>query len=426
MRPRDLVALLFQATLADLRPGPPVRESLRELPRPFTGARSVLLIAFGKAARPMAEAALAALPSLPVRGLLVPPADDTAPLPPLEVIPGGHPLPDEGSLRAGARALELCASVTAREAVLFLVSGGGSAMFEAPIDVEVTLDELRTLNQALVASGADIAAMNVVRKHCSAVKGGRLALAAAKAAAQLTLAVSDVPAGDLGALASGPSVPDGSTAEQCRKLAAKLQLGPFFPRILRARLEKGLLQPTVPRRNACFERAEHRILLDNPRALDRLLARAEAAGLVAEVDTIDGEPVADAAARLLERLRALKAKHPGARVAVLAGGEVSCPLPAQFGTGGRNQQFALQCALPIEGQPIAVSSAGTDGIDGNSPAAGAVADGSTVTRARALGRDAAAALAAFDAFPLFEALGDALVMGRTGTNVRDLRVLVHE
>jgi hydroxypyruvate reductase len=403
-----------------------VRESLRALPRNFAGARSVLVIAFGKAARPMAEAALAELKSLPLRGLLVPSADDPAPLPPLEVIPGGHPLPDEGSLQAGARALELCSGVGPKDGVLFLVSGGGSSMLEKPIDEEITLEELRTLHAALVRSGADIAAMNVIRKHCSAVKGGRLALAAAKAAGQLTLAVSDVPAGDLGALASGPSVADGSTPEMCRKLAAKLGLGPAFPRILRARLEKGLLQPTVARRNPCFERSEHRILLDNPRALERLHARALAAGLVAEVDATDGEPVADAAVRLLERLRELKGKHRGARVAILAGGEVSCPLPEQHGIGGRNQHFALHCALQIQGQPVAVLSAGTDGIDGGSPAAGALADGTTVQRGAALGRDATTALAAYDSFPFFSALGDALVTGRTGTNVRDLRVLVHD
>lgn len=422
---RQHLRQLFRTTLPDLDPGPRVQAALSAGALPAGQLRSALVIAFGKAARPMATAALAQLTHLPVRGLLVPPEPDDAPLAPLAVIPAGHPLPSAGSLRAGARTLELCRQAGPEDLVLFLVSGGGSALLEAPLDPAVSLAHLRTLHRALVGSGADIAAINVVRKHVSATKGGRLARAAAQAGAQWTLAVSDVPGDDLAALASGPTVPDRSTPADCRAVLDRFGLWEALPPPLHEPARSGNLPPTVPPGDPAFARSHARCLLANADAVAGLRRRAEAAGLlVGAVTDADEQPVAAAAERLLAHLRDLVQQHPGRIVAVVAGGELSCPLPPDPGIGGRNQHFVLECALRIQDRPMAVLSAGTDGIDGNSPAAGAVADGTTVARAAAAGLDARDHLARYDAHALFAALGDAVVTGPTGTNVRDLRLLV--
>jgi hydroxypyruvate reductase len=432
---RQQLRELFVATVGDLD----VRAAMRNSWLVPTDDRT-LLIAFGKAARPMASTAVELLGSDRVRGLVVPPEPDAAPLPPLEVIPGGHPLPTAGSLRAAARALELCRSVAADEDVLFLVSGGGSSMLELPADPRVTLDELRRFYAALVGSGAGIFQINTVRKHMSAVKGGKLAIAARAARFQNTMEICDVPAG--AAVASGPSYPDGSTLAHCQAILTHYRLLDAVPPALRERLARGDLPPNLSLKNELGLRVQITSVLNNGNAQEHARQRLLRAGIECAIDgwddtwhdatdyishfdsSLDELPIAATADRLFAQLRAARAQHPGRPVAVIAGGELSVPLPPQHGIGGRNQQFALACALAIEGQPIAVLSAGTDGIDGNSPAAGAVVDGTTVARARALGLDPVAALANFDAYPLFAALGDAVVTGPTGTNVRDLRLLV--
>lgn len=389
--------------------------------------RRVLLIAFGKAARPMARAALRQLAGATVRGLLVPPLPDGTPLPPLEVIAGGHPLPTAGSVAAAARALELCRSAGGDEQVLFLVSGGGSALLEQPLDPAVPLGELAALYRALIGCGAPIGEVNTVRRHLSAVKGGRLAAAAAAAAELRTLLVADVPArAGLAAIASGPTCPSASTHAGCLRILERHRLLAAVPAALRARLLQGALPPPVPPGHPVFARSRHEVLLANEDGVRALAAAAAADGVHVEMDeATDDWPCERAADHLLARLRALAAERPGGPVAVCAGGELSVRLPPDAGRGGRNQQFALCCALRIAGEPIAVLSGGTDGVDGNSPAAGAVADGTTAARALAAGRDPRGHLRRGDAFPLFEALGDALHTGPTGTNVRDLRLLVH-
>lgn len=415
---------LFAATIGDLDVRKAVQAGVRA--KFFDpGAQRLLVIAFGKAARPMAEGLLAAGPWAAVRGLVVPPEPDEAPLPPFEVIAGGHPLPTAGSRRAAARALELARNVQADETALFLASGGGSAMLELPADPAVTLDELRALYRALVGCGADIAAINTVRRHLSAVKGGRLALAADAARNRCTFAVSDVPQDAPGTLASGPTEPEPTTVAECRAALDRFALWPAVPPALRARLDRGDLVPTVPMQAEIWRRSEIRVVQDPRHARHHLQRRARRAGLLVVQDqTVDDWPCERAADHLLAHLQRLRRAHPGRAVAILSGGELSVPLPPAPGTGGRNQQFALHCARRIRGQPIAVLSAGTDGIDGNSPAAGAVVDGTTCARARALGRSVHDALQRFDAHPLLAALGDTVTTGPTGTNVRDLRLLV--
>jgi len=422
---RQRLQALFRAVVADLDPRAATAAALRgRFPDP--AAVRLLAIAFGKAARPMAEAVVAAGPWASLRGLVVPPAPDAAELPPFAVIPGGHPLPDAGSLAAGARALDLARGAGPDEMVLFLVSGGGSALLEQPADPAVPLAELRALYAALVGCGADIRAVNTVRRACSAVKGGRLLLAAAAARARVSIAVSDVPLEAAGTLASGPTEPDPGTAGECRAVLDHFALWPAVPPALRARLERGDLPPGPGPSHPVWARSEFTVALDPRHALHQLVQRARRLGLrVVAEPGVDDLPYGLAAARLLARLDRLRRRRAGRAVAIAAVGELSVRLPPAPGQGGRNQQFALHCARAIRGLPIAVLSAGTDGIDGNSPAAGAVADGTTWARARRLGLDPSAHLHRCDAFPLFAALGDAVVTGPTGTNVRDLRLVVH-
>ncbi|MCY2958161.1 MAG: DUF4147 domain-containing protein [Planctomycetota bacterium] len=424
-RRRELSAW-FTYTLARLEVGPHVIAELKKRRPQLLQARSIVLISFGKAAHQMATAALTALDGLVVRGLCVPPELFAAPLPPLEVIAGGHPLPTLGSQRAAVRALELCRTADPRDVILCLVSGGGSAILELPADPNVSIDELRTFQQALVGCGAPITQINTIRKHLSAVKGGHLAAAAAHCAQIITLMISDVPDDQLSMIASGPTAPESSTLADCRALLIQYGLVASLPPALRQRLEAGNLPPPIGAAHPVFTRSEPVVLLGNKNARHWLRMAATARGIHVIDDAIDDQPFVHTADHLLARLRQLKRNNKRGPVALLNGGEVTVSLPATQGLGGRNQQFALLCALRIDGEPITILSAGTDGIDGNSPAAGAVADGDTVARAKACGLDARQQLRQFDSFPLFRALEDAIVTGPSGTNVRDLRLLIHE
>lgn len=389
------------------------------------GGGAFLVIAFGKAARPMTEALRDGLPGATWRGLVVPPEPDTAPLPPFEVIAGGHPLPTAGSLRAAERALALAASARRDEVVLFVVSGGGSAMLELPADPRTTLPELRHCYQSLVGSGADIVSLNLVRRHLSAVKGGRLALAAAEAECQETIEISDVPEREGALVASGPSRPDPSTPAAARAILDRYHLWPAVPAGLAELLRREQLPETLREGERTQAHLRFTTIASNQLARRALGAALGATGaLVVEDLTVDDWPYERAADHLLSRLLRLRRRHPGRVTAVLTGGELAVTLPANPGLGGRNQQFALACAERIRGLPITVLSAGTDGIDGNSPAAGAIVDGTTCARARAKGLATAAFRRRFDAFTLLDALGCTVITGPSGTNVRDLRLAV--
>jgi len=423
---RELLRRLFEAALRDIDPAAQMAPVVDEWRGRAGAGHPFLVLAFGKAARPMARALVDGLPAANWRGLVVPPEPDDAPLPPFEVIPGGHPLPTAGSMRAAARALELARGATRDDVVLFLASGGGSAMLELPADPTVTIEDLRSFYQALVGSGAGIVEINTVRRHVSAVKGGRLALAAARASVQETVEISDVPDVRGASVASGPSTIDPTTLADCRAVLDRFGIWPIVPAALRTRIQSGELPPSLRPDSPTMGQLVFTRIGSNHHARAELRRHAEATGLfVVEDQSVDDWPYERAAAHLLDHLDRLHRSHPGRAVAILTGGELSVPLPTSPGAGGRNQQFALACALEIHGRPIAVLSAGTDGIDGNSTAAGAVVDGTTVARAKAHGFSVPGALARFDAFPLLHALGDTVITGPTGTNVRDLRLLVH-
>jgi hydroxypyruvate reductase len=394
--------------------------------------RRVLVVAIGKAAVPGVEAIVDQVgPWLPVgcslQALVIGPGELRAMPGEVEWRPGSHPIPDESARAAAMRVVEVLQETGPRDLVLFLISGGASAMVELPMEASLSVEETAEFYRALVHSGMKIAEMNALRKHFSAVKGGRMAALAGEAT-QCTLLVSDVPEGMVDVIGSGPTLPDSSTRDECWELLRRPELAGRLPERVRAFLESDELPETPKKDEACFRRAEFRVVLSTETMIEEAARLCEERGFVVVVDNAcDDWEYREAAEYLLERLRGLVEQHE--RVCLLSGGEVLVSVGAEAGRGGRNQQFALYCAtrlaMRLEDFPaeVAVLSAGTDGIDGNSPAAGAVVDRTTVGRARAMGMSAEEALRRFDSYPLLEAVGDAIVTGPSGNNVRDLRIL---
>ena len=387
---------------------------------------SIVAIAFGKASHAMARGLVNVLADdFPVDGILIVPADLPAEMPDWEVFRGGHPLPNGESLAAGRAILERLASCDRGTLIFFLISGGGSSMVEQPLDPHLTLADFDDLNAALITCGAPIDEINAVRKHLSATKGGRLA-AAAPFSRKLTLAISDVPAGQESALASGPTLPDPTTIHDARRIVRQYDLLPRFSPLLRDAFEKHSLRETPKPGHACFTLAQFEVLLGAHDLTHAAHHACEAEGYICICDnSTDNWPIARASDFLLGQLEAHARAHPGHRVAVLCEGELSSPVTGN-GVGGRNAAFVLACAPRIAGKGITVLSAGTDGIDGNSPAAGAVADGKTLLRARALGLETADFQGRSDSYNFFAQLGDAIRTGPTGNNLRDLRILMAE
>jgi hydroxypyruvate reductase len=385
----------------------------------------VLVVSIGKAGHTMA-AALAnqvgeSFLGTSPEGIIASPVEPAAQVRGFRYFRGGHPTPNAESLLAGSAILKLLNAQTAASLVIFLLSGGGSSIVEKPIDDEISLDDLIATYSALVHSGAPIAEINAIRKHLSAIKGGRLAQAAFPAQ-QVSLLVSDVPDNTPDALASGPTMPDSTTVEDCYRIAEKYGLLRQFPHSTRELFERHVLEETPKSDDQAFYRSRWWPVLSNRTAVEEASAAARDAGFAVHVDnSCDDWDYERAAEYLLKRLRELR-KESG-RVCLISGGEVTVRV-TNGGVGGRNQQFALACAGKIVGENITVLSAGTDGVDGNSPAAGAVADGSTMERARLQGLDVTATLEKFDAYPLFSAVGDAIETGPTGNNLRDLRILL--
>jgi hydroxypyruvate reductase len=389
------------------------------------GYGRLILISLGKAAGTMAQAFLRQAGSAAERfeGVVVAP-EGTGALPPrLRVYLGGHPNPNEASVAAAVDILETLRLLTERDLVVFLVSGGGSAMVEQFLDPGVSLSEIAVTHKALVESGAPIAAINTVRKHLSAVKGGRLAVAAAPAE-QVTILVSDVPEGELDALSSGPTMPDRSTVADVYRIAEEYDLASSVPRAISETLAGRMLVETPKPGDGIFARSRWSVLLNSVSLEVAATVRAKELGWHVEIDNrCDDWSAERAADYLLGRLRELRRDRE--RVCLLSAGEVTVQVPrGANGKGGRNQHFVLLCSERIGAEEITVLSAGSDGIDGNSPAAGGLVDRSTVGRAGAAGYPVGVALAAFDSSTLLASLGDAIVTGATGNNLRDLRILL--
>ena len=277
------------------------------------------------------------------------------------------------------------------------------------------------MNRLLIACGAPIAEVNCVRKHLSRVKGGRLAVAAG-GREKITLLVSDVPNDALDSLGSGPSLADSSTVEDCLAVMQRHGLMERMPSAIRRRLDEGLSETPKPG-HVAFRSTVTTVLLGNGSVLEQAGAVARGLGYLVDIDNCcDDWSCEDAAKYLLARLEALRGR--GRKVCLLSGGEVTIRLPEKVGVGGRNLQFCLYCVAQGLAEGMTVLSAGTDGVDGNSPAAGAVVDGTTIARGNDLGLDVQTYLHDFDAYSYFAPLGDAIVTGPTGNNLRDVRVLL--
>ena len=380
----------------------------------------VLVVSIGKAAHSMVGA-LQSQAGDRFEGIIVGPESSAPLLRGFRYFQGGHPFPNTESIHAGNAILKSLGSLDDASLVIYLLSGGGSSMMEKPIDDEISIEDLISTYQILVNCGAPIAEINAVRKHLSAVKGGQLARAAYPAQ-QVSLLVSDVPGHTPDALASGPTMPDTTSIEDCYAIAAKYNLLEQFPLTVRELFERRALDETPKSGDPEFNRCRWWTVLSNATLIEDVKTEAEGLGFHAEVDnTCDDWDYLRARDYLLGRLRNLRDKFE--RVCLISGGEVTVKV-TNGGTGGRNQQFALSCAAMIAGECITVLSAGTDGIDGNSPAAGAIVDGSTIERGRKCGLDVNSYLSSFDAYTFFNRTGDAIVTGPTGNNLRDLRILL--
>ncbi len=385
--------------------------------------RKVICVSIGKAGLRMAEQFVDIVEPNLVSGVVVSSVGPERDLPYFLHYTGGHPYPNAASFRAASLVLDLVGDLRPEDFVVYLLSGGGSAICERPIANEISLDDSREFFRLLVTCGANIVEMNVLRKHFSAIKGGRLA-ERADPARQMTLYVSDVPADQPSTVASGPTMPDQSTVEDCRELAERLGLLDRFPASIRRMFDEGTIRETPKPGGKKFAHSSWHGLLGNQDGVDALHDQAASRGWVVEEDlSVDDWPCEKAVEHLVGRVEGMRQAHPGKIVALLTGGELSVPVSGD-GMGGRNQAFVLSCARRIAGQDIAVISAGTDGVDGNSPAAGAVADGETIARAQAASMDADDYERRSDSFHFFEKLDDLLMTGPTGNNVRDLRALV--
>lgn len=420
--------------------------------------RRVFVVALGKAAAPMLETLLNRMKRRKgLRGVCCSVHNPSKRNWRFRYFEGGHPLPNEDSFGAARTALAMLRKAKKDTLVFFLISGGGSAMFDLPLDPQITLDDTIEFHQALVGSGAPINEINTLRKHFSAVKGGRLAMAAPEAT-KISLLLPDVPLRTLDALSSGPTSPDHTTVSDVRELMKRYDLAPKLPATVRSFFErvdlpespgnKGWRPPFFPKparnepqpmrraissttmngEDPAFRDSVFEILLSTHDLVENARTLAQKAGYFAVVDnSCDDWDYAAAARYLLERFHALRAQHP--RLCLISVGEVTVTLNRTPGAGGRNQHFALECALDLakyQGEHLTILSAGSDGIDGNTPVAGAVVDPTTVARARAFGYDPVQALATFNTCPLFTAIGDSVVTGPTGQNLRDLRLLIAE
>jgi glycerate 2-kinase len=379
----------------------------------------VFTVAVGKAAHTMTEALVAQVGGR-LEGIVASSVEPTSQIHGFRYFRGGHPTPTAESIRAAQAILKSLNSLDSASLVIFLLSGGGSAIVEEPADDEISLPDLAATYRALVHSGAPIAEINAIRKHLSAVKGGRLAQAAYPAP-QVSILVSDVPDSTPDALASGPTMPDSTSIHDCERIAAKYGLVTQFPTSVADLFRRHALEETPKSDDPAFVRARWWTVLSNKVAVGQAAAAATRAGFAVEVDnSCDDWDYEKAADYLVNRLRELR--RTMSRACLISGGEVTVSV-RDGGAGGRNQQFALACAEKISGDDITVLSAGTDGIDGNSAAAGAVVDGST--GARAGGAEVLRhALSTFNAYPVLESLGDTIVTGPTGNNLRDLRILL--
>jgi glycerate 2-kinase len=422
--PRGFLRALYDAAVARALPARTLGAFLPPPPRGRT-----LVLGAGKAGGAMAEALDALWPAeAPLSGLVVTRYDHVPPgyrATPgrIEVVEAAHPVPDAAGRQAAQRIAALAQGLTADDLVLCLVSGGGSALLALPAD-GIALEEKQAINKALLKSGAAIYEMNCVRKHLSAIKGGRLAAMCAPARV-LTLLISDVPGDSPEVIASGPTVPDATTCADA--LAILARYGIEVSAAARAGLESGAFETPKPG-DPRFAGHEVRMIATPQQSLEAAAALARSAGIEAHIlgDEVEGE------SREVGKVHAALARQVAKRgqpfrtpCVILSGGETTVTVASKGGRGGRATEFLLGCALALQGQPgVFVLAADTDGIDGVEDNAGAIVTPDTLARAEALGLSARDRLDRNDAYNFFAPLGDLVVPGPTFTNVNDFRAML--
>lgn len=414
--PKTFLTAIFNAAVAAADPQRTITDHLPARPKGRT-----IVVGAGKGSAQMA-AAFEKVWDGPIEGLVVTRYGYAAACQRIEIIEAAHPVPDVAGLEASRRLLEKVQGLTADDLVVALISGGGSALLPAPAEGLTLADEI-AVNEALLASGAPIAAMNTIRKHVSIIKGGRLATAAYPAKV-MSLVVSDIPGDNPALVASGPTVPDSGSRQEA--LASIAAYGIKLPAAVMAHINSPAAD--APRADdSRFSRNEVHLIASAGVSLEAAAAEARRHGIEAVIlsDSIEGE------AREVGGVHAAIAREVATRnrpfrkpVLVLSGGETTVTLRSK-GKGGRNSEFLLAFAIGINGMDgIHALAADTDGIDGSEDNAGAFADGSTVSRMRATGVDAKAMLAGNNAWTAFNVVGDLFMPGPTGTNVNDLRAIL--
>lgn len=422
---RDAKAI-FMAALAAADPTAAVDRVLRAREE-LDGYKRIFVVGAGKASGTMARAAEDFLSGRIVAGSVSVKDGDTARTRLIELRPCGHPVPDERGINGARRIVEICEEAGEDDLVICLLSGGASALMPLP-SPPITLTEKQETTKLLLACGANIHEINTVRKHLSAIKGGQLARIA-EPAHVLSLILSDVVGDDPSVIGSGPTASDASTFADAFAVIEKYELRERVPARVRERLKNGAQETPKPA-DPLFGRVENVIVGSNQKSLESAAQAAKDLGYRTLIlsSTIEGE-TRDVARMHAAIARQIRTHGQPARppVCVISGGETTVTMRNDgAGKGGRNQEFALAAALDLEGlEDVLILSAGTDGTDGPTDAAGAMADGTTIARAHArAGISIDAALRDHDAYPLFEELGDLMITGSTGTNVMDLHLIL--
>jgi hydroxypyruvate reductase len=428
--PREAALAIWRSALDAAAVEPLVRSSLKlhgdtlacgPLTLDLTGIRRVIVLGCGKAGSSMARAAESILGDRISHGLVVVKDGYTLPTKIIELVEARHPVPDRRGQAAAERILALAQAADARDVVIFLISGGGSALLPAPAP-PITLEEKQEVTRLLLGAGANIGELNVVRKHLSLLKGGQLARAAAPARV-LTLLLSDVIGDPLDVIASGPTAPDPTTFSDALDVLARRRAADRVAPSVMERLRAGARGeiPETPKPDEhLFTRVTHVVVGNNRLVVEAAARAAEGLGLTPKIATapLEGE-AREVAPDLVARARSLSPP-----CCLIAGGETTVTVKGQ-GRGGRCQEFALAAALALPpGDGVTVLAAGTDGSDGPTDAAGAVVDARTPERGRAAGLDPDRSLADNDSHTFLAASGDLIVTGPTNTNLLDLYLVV--
>ena len=434
---RDDAVAIFKKGVAAVAPDAAVRRfcsrdnsllTIGHQTFPMDAYEHVFVVGAGKATAPMAATLEELLADELTDGVITVKYGHTAALSKIELVEAGHPVPDASGELGSGKILDMAAAAGEKDLLICLISGGGSALLPKAVP-DVSLADKQETTRILLACGATIHEINTIRKHLSVIKGGRLAATAAPATV-VSLILSDVVGDDLDVIASGPTVADNSTFADCLHILARYGIADQLPKSVYDHLVKGSngKVPETPKANdPVFHKTSNLVIGSNIEALLAAEKEAVRRGYTTQVlsSMIEGETGDVARVHTAIAREIIKTGHPAAPPAcILSGGETTVTLKGD-GLGGRNQEFALCAAADIAGEhPAVILSGGTDGNDGPTDAAGAIADNTTLARAAAAKVSAAEHLANNDSYHFFQALGDLLITGPTNTNVMDLRIVL--